>query len=99
MAVRGFVISVTACSIGLGWHAGIEPLDRGAQAADEEDLRLVVAAERPIRAERLVVCVDVLPAELLEELDRWLLDELVLGVLAGGGGVMQQPPASRCRGR
>ena len=42
----------------LAGHAGIESLDRGAQAADQEDLRLVVAAERSIRSERLVVRVD-----------------------------------------
>ena len=67
---------------GLGRHAWIEPLDRGAQSPDQEHLRPVVAAERSVRPEFLVVRVDVIPAEFLEQPDRWLLDQLVLAVLA-----------------
>ncbi len=82
MAVRGFVISVTACSMASAGIPGLRRSMRRTQAPDEEDLGLVVAAERPVGPERLVVGVDVLPAELLEQLDRGLLDELVLGVPA-----------------
>ena len=63
----------------LGRHSRVEALDRLPEAPGQEDLRLVVATERAIGPERLVVGVDVLPAKLLEQLDRGLLDELVLG--------------------
>src|SRR5438270_10297823 len=65
----------------LGGDARVETFDRCVQTLNEEDLRLVIATQRPIRSERLVVRVDGLPAKLLEELNRRLLDELVLAVL------------------
>lgn len=67
---------------GFGGHVGIEAFDCGAETSDQEDLRLVVAAERPVRTERLVVRLDVIPVELPEQLDGWLLDKLVFAVLA-----------------
>src|SRR5690242_3503012 len=64
----------------LGSHSGVETLDGGPQSAYEKHLRLVVATECSIPPERLGVGIDRFPAQLLEQLDCGLLDELVLAV-------------------
>ena len=76
----------------------VEAFHRLAEPPGQEDFRPVVAAERSIGAERLVIGVDVLPAEFLEQLDGGLLDEL-RPRCTGRGGVTRLSPAPRYQGR
>ena len=65
----------------LGGHSRIEAFDSCPQPASQEDFGLVIATERSLWPQRLVVRVDALPSEVLEQIDRGLLDELIFRVL------------------
>ena len=65
---------------GLGWEDRVETGECGPQAVDKNHFALGFAAQRAVRAERLVHCRHRLPTERGEQADGGLLDELIFGV-------------------
>ena len=64
-----------------GWEGGIEFGERGAEAVGQDDIVPGFTTERVIGSAEFVVAGLGLPSEGGEELNGWLLDQLVLGVV------------------